>query len=64
MPTRKELIAAQMSIEEMVRYFEVDSLGYLSEEGMLKATFMEQPEDNFCKACFDGEYPVKFTGKI
>lgn len=58
MPTRKELIAANMSIEEMRTYLEVDSLGYLSKEGMLRATDRPDAEHTFCKACFDGEYPV------
>ncbi len=62
MPTREELIAANMNLAEMTKYLEVDSLGYLSIDGMLRATFTEQPAEHFCKACFDGEYPVTVPG--
>ena len=55
-PTRKELIANNMSLEEITRYLNVDSLAYLSIAGMMKAVNM--PEEEFCKACFDGSYPV------
>ena len=55
MPTRSELIANEQSIEEIRKYLEVDSLGYLSIEGMLAAT--PNPKD-FCSACFTGCYPV------
>jgi amidophosphoribosyltransferase len=55
-PTRKELIANNMSLEEIKRYLNVDSLSYLSIQGMMKAVNM--PEEEFCKACFDGQYPV------
>lgn len=55
MPTRSELIANEQSIEEIRKYLEVDSLGYLSIEGMLAAT--PNPKD-FCAACFTGCYPV------
>jgi amidophosphoribosyltransferase len=55
-PTRKELIANNMSHEEIERYLNVDSLAYLSVQGMMKAVNM--PEEEFCKACFDGKYPV------
>jgi amidophosphoribosyltransferase len=55
-PTRKELIANNMSLEEIERYLNVDSLAYLSIPGMMKAVNM--PEEEFCKACFDGKYPT------
>ncbi len=55
-PTRKELIANNMSLDEIARYLNVDSLSYLSVQGMMKAVNM--PEEEFCKACFDGDYPV------
>ena len=59
-PTRKELIASSHTIEETCKYIRADSLGYLSIEGMLKC--MKSPED-FCTACFDGSYPVEFSGQ-
>ncbi len=60
-PSRKELISASHSIEEITRYITSDSLGYLSLEGLHKAVRMNGAEGaNFCDACFNGEYPVKF----
>jgi len=55
-PTRKELIAANKSVEEIKEFLGLDSLSYLSLEGMLSA--MPLPPENFCVACFTGEYPV------
>ncbi|MFQ5520460.1 MAG: amidophosphoribosyltransferase, partial [Candidatus Methylomirabilia bacterium] len=51
-PTRKELIASSHELEEIRRYLGADSLGYLSLEGMLKATGNEP--SHFCHACFTG----------
>jgi amidophosphoribosyltransferase len=56
MATRSELIAAQKSIPQICRYIGADSLGYLSIDGLLKA--VDLPEDQFCLACFTGDYPV------
>lgn len=58
--TRGELIAAKMSVEELRDHLGLDSLHYLSLEGLLEATGFDQPENHFCKACFDGKYPVDF----
>ena len=55
-PKRSNLIASQNSIEEIKDYIGCDSLEFLSIEGMLEAT---ENKSTFCKACFDGEYPVK-----
>ncbi|MFN0116746.1 MAG: amidophosphoribosyltransferase [Elusimicrobiota bacterium] len=56
-PTKRELIASNNSIEKIKKYLGVDSLSYLSREGMLKATTMN-PKD-FCTACFTGSYPIQ-----
>jgi amidophosphoribosyltransferase len=56
MPTRQELIGADLSVEEIRAYVGADSLGYLSQEGMFEATGQRAGE--FCAACFDGEYPI------
>jgi amidophosphoribosyltransferase len=56
MSTRAELVAADLAVEEIRSYVAADSLGYLSLEGMVRAT--GQPADDFCRACFDGEYPI------
>ena len=55
-PTRDELIANNMSVEEIRRYMEVDSLAYLSKEGLLAA--VPQDKGGYCTACFTGEYPI------
>jgi amidophosphoribosyltransferase len=60
MPTRQELIASSHSIEEIRRYITSDSLGYLSLEGMLSV--VQENRQNFCTACFSGEYPIQFPG--
>ncbi|PQP33925.1 amidophosphoribosyltransferase, partial [Desulfobacteraceae bacterium SEEP-SAG9] len=58
--TRGELIAADHSVEELEGILGLDSLRYLSLEGLLESTGIENPEKNFCRACFDGCYPVEF----
>ncbi len=55
-PRKADLIAAQMSVEEVRRYIEADSLGYLSMEGMLRAIGFEP--DSSCVACWNGQYPT------
>jgi amidophosphoribosyltransferase len=56
MATRGELIAAKKTIPEICKYIGADSLGYLSIKGLLKS--VDQPRENFCLACFTGEYPI------
>jgi amidophosphoribosyltransferase len=53
MPTREELIGARLSVEEIRQHLNVDSLGYLSLEGMHGAVAEHGP---FCDACFSGNY--------
>ena len=55
-PTRRELIASSHTVEEICRYLAADSLGYLSLDGMLKATGGDPA--HFCNACFTGNYRV------
>jgi amidophosphoribosyltransferase len=62
--TRGELIAARKSVEELKDYLGLDSLHYLSIEGLLQSTGIENPEQHFCKACFDGCYPVSFDEMV
>ena len=62
--TRGELIAADKSVKELREFLGLDTLNYLSLEGLLKSTGIDDPENNFCKACFDGCYPVKFDESI
>ena len=55
-PRREELIAATMTHDELVRHLGVDSLGYLSLDGMLSA--MPTGPSGYCHACFSGRYPT------
>jgi amidophosphoribosyltransferase len=61
-PTKKELIAAKHSVDWIGDFIGVDSLKYLSKEGMLLA--MPIAKENFCTACFTGKYPVQPPKKI
>ncbi len=54
--TRAELIATGLAVDEVGRSIGADSLGYISEEGMVAAT--GQSQDRLCMACFTGVYPV------
>ena len=54
--TRRELLAANMTVDEIRRFLGVDSLGYLSHEGLIRAIGL--PRDRFCMACFTGDYPI------
>jgi amidophosphoribosyltransferase len=62
--TRGELIAASKSVEELKNFLGLDSLIYLSIDGLLQSTGVENPNNNFCKACFDGCYPVEFDAGV
>lgn len=62
-PSRGELIANKLSMAEIEKYLGVDSLGYLSEEGMLSAV-EAHPNDHFCRACFSGEYPTDISKDV
>ncbi|MBI5017174.1 MAG: amidophosphoribosyltransferase [Deltaproteobacteria bacterium] len=56
-PTRKELIASCYPIGEITQFLTADSLGYLSHEGLRRAT--KEGPYVFCDACFTGNYPVR-----
>ena len=56
MSTRQELVASDLTIDEINAFLGADSLGYLSLDGLVRAA--GSPKDDFCRACFDGEYPV------
>ena len=61
-PDRSKLMAANHSIDEIRRYLNADSLGYLSEYGMVRATGL--PRESFCMACYNGEYPVPYDPEV
>ena len=63
-PERKELLAATRNLEEMVRYIGVDSLAYLSIDGLYRA--VNEPgrdpiRPQYCDACFTGDYPIRLV---
>ena len=57
-----QLIAATKSVKEIEERIGVDTLAYLSWEGMLEAT--QQDTNNFCSACFTGDYPVSIPEDV
>jgi amidophosphoribosyltransferase len=61
-PDRSKLMAASHSLEEICKYLNADSLGYLSQDGMVAAT--GQPRNGFCMACYDGKYPVPYDPSL
>jgi amidophosphoribosyltransferase len=58
-PNKADLIAAQMSVEEIRKFIGADSLGYLSLEGMLEAAGINA--DSACVACWNERYPTRIT---
>ena len=54
--TRAELIAPGLSTHDICRSIGADSLGYVSEDGLVRATTLAP--DSLCRACFTGDYPV------
>ncbi|MBI4354833.1 MAG: amidophosphoribosyltransferase [Candidatus Omnitrophica bacterium] len=56
-PTEEELIAATHSLEEIRKFLNADTLGYISIEGMLKA--VSGNPSHYCTACWSGQYPTK-----
>ncbi len=61
-PDRSKLMAANYSLEEIRKYLSADSLYYLSEAGLVKATGL--PADSFCMACYNGKYPVAYDPAV
>ncbi|HEX3666293.1 MAG TPA: amidophosphoribosyltransferase [Rhizomicrobium sp.] len=63
-PNREELLAHSMTVEDMRRHIEADSLAFVSIDGMYRATGAARRNDNhpqFCDACFSGDYPIELT---
>ena len=64
-PTRDELIGSSHSVEEIRAFLAVDSLGYLSLEGMLAAAGQAPgAPPHFCHACFSGQYPTPVAEEL
>ena len=60
--SQDQLIAATKSVAEIAQQIEVDSLAYLSRDGMLKAT--KEDPNSFCSACFTGDYPISVPEQV
>jgi amidophosphoribosyltransferase len=65
-PEKSKLLASRMSIEEMKDFIRVDTLSFLTIDGLYRA--VNQPSRNkdcpqFCDACFTGEYPTALTDR-
>lgn len=61
-PTKKELIASSHTVEEICKYIEADSLGYLSLPGLIRSLGGRGSE--FCTACYTGQYPIDFVDAL
>lgn len=55
-PTKEELIANNRTLDEIKDYLDVDTLGYLSLEGLLKCASL--PGSHYCHACWSGKYKI------
>ncbi|MDX1935058.1 MAG: amidophosphoribosyltransferase [Capsulimonadales bacterium] len=62
MATQDQLIAATKSVDEIRQHISATSLGFLSREGLSRA--LSVPNDNFCLACFSGEYPIEVPAHV
>jgi amidophosphoribosyltransferase len=61
-PERNKLMAATNTLDEIRQFLNADSLGYLSQDGMVAATGL--PKESFCMACYDGNYPVPYDPNV
>jgi len=55
-PTKEELLANNRDLEQIRKFLEVDSVGYMSLEGLLQCAAL--PADHYCAACWDGKYRI------
>ena len=60
--TRAELIGAEMTVEEIRQSIGADSLGFVSEAGLIEAT--KVAENKLCTACFSGKYPIAIPSDL
>lgn len=61
-PDRRHLLAANRGLDDIRRELNADSLAYLSQEGMVKATGLDA--QGFCMACYDGRYPIEYDAAL
>ena len=65
-PSRKELMAAQLDVDAMAKQIGVDSLAFISINGLYQAVGSanrDVVEPQYCDACFSGEYPIQIKGE-
>lgn len=55
-PTKEELLANNRNLRQIKEFLEVDSIGYISLEGLLSCAAF--PAENYCTACWSGKYPI------
>ena len=63
-PSEKELLASSHSVQQMAEFIGVDSLAFISEDGLYRAmgeTGRNAKNPQYCDACFTGDYPVSLT---
>jgi amidophosphoribosyltransferase len=61
-PHKRDLIAANNSLEGIRQYIEADSLAYLSLDGLLHSCTTDDPKPNtYCTACYTGVYPTQWV---
>ena len=60
-PKKSQLAAATSTVEEIRKFIDADTLAYLSTEGLLEAVGAKKTNE-FCAACFDGNYPTALYG--
>ena len=63
-PSREELMAAQLDVDAMAKHIGVDSLAFISIDGLYQAVGganRDYGEPQFCDACFTGEYPISLV---
>jgi amidophosphoribosyltransferase len=61
-PDPAKLLANQLTLDDIREYLGADSIGYLDVPGMVRATGL--PENSFCLACFNGDYPIPFDPEL
>ncbi len=65
-PEKQKLLASRMSIEEMADFIKVDSLAFITVDGLYRAAgeaARDGESPQFCDACFTGEYPTRLTDR-
>ncbi len=65
-PEKSKLLASRMSVQEMADFIKVDSLAFISIDGLYRATgnaSRNNDEPQFCDACFTGDYPTQLTDR-